>query len=118
MRKAYTETKGKSNKVFSDVLATHIKLAEYDLSKTIFDSDNIENQIKSAVYRLNHNGYAPLRFKVPPEITERLAKKIFDKMIEDKGDDVQAAVEGKDGATPQIKSALECRAMPSCGRRC
>lgn len=72
MRKAYSETCGKSNKVFSDVIASHIKRTEYDMSKTMFVADDMENQIRSALYRLNHFGFARLKFRVPMDIVERL----------------------------------------------
>jgi len=104
MRKAFTESKGKSNKVFNDVIATHIKKTNYDMSKTMFPSDNLENEIKSALYKLNHFGFARLKFVVPKDITARLKKQILDKMVEDSGDEVEAALQGKEGAKPQIRS--------------
>lgn len=36
LRMAFTETLGKSNKVFSDVIATHIRKKKYDMSGTLF----------------------------------------------------------------------------------
>jgi hypothetical protein len=36
LRAAFTETLGKSNKVFSDVIATHIPNKKYDMSDTLF----------------------------------------------------------------------------------
>ena len=36
MRAAFSETKGKSNKVFSDVIASHIRKTRYDMSQTLF----------------------------------------------------------------------------------
>jgi hypothetical protein len=38
MRAAYSETRGRSNKVFSDVLAMHTRNTSYDLSDTLFKS--------------------------------------------------------------------------------
>lgn len=106
MRQAYSETHGMSNKVFCDVLATHIDKTPNDIENSMFAADGVEleNQIKSALYRLRHNGYAPLPFKVPDAIYKSLKKKVLNRMIENHSkQEVDASIAGAKGAATQLR---------------
>jgi hypothetical protein len=131
MRMAYTETKGRSNKVFSDVIAKHVRNRKFDLSQTMFTSYIVKPEIDKtdttvtmingedgedenadawskiihgAARHLEVHGWWKSKALVPPAIVKSLKAKLFAKMTLEHGDKVQAAVEGKAGAPMQIKS--------------
>lgn len=129
LRTAYTETEGRSNKVFSDVLATHIRNLPYDMSTTMFSAyvqkpgekgettvtmvngedgeddtaDAWTKVINGAARHLELHGWWKSKVLVPDVIVKSLKKKIEAQLVKENGDAVQAAVEGKDGAPMQLK---------------
>ena len=106
LRQAYSETHGLSNKVFSDVLASHIDAVPNDLDQSMFAGEgvDIENQVKSALYRLRHNGYAPLPFMVPEAIHKSLKEKILTQMVKNHSqEEVDASIAGAPGAATQLR---------------
>jgi hypothetical protein len=145
MRAAFSETKGKSNKVFSDVIASHVRKTRYDMSQTLFgeyvpqqngdkpaaaakpaapEGDMMDDTtvslvngedgedetadawakvIQGAARHLELHGYWKAKFTIPETIVESLKQKILGKLVENHGDKVQAALDGKPGAPMQIK---------------
>ncbi|MBP1856914.1 phytanoyl-CoA dioxygenase family protein [Rhizobium herbae] len=128
-RSAYSETEGRSNKVFSDVLASHIRNIPYDMATTVFsdyvkkpgdkgdtavtmlNGEDGEDQnadawakvINGAARHLELYGWWKSKVLLPDTIVKSLSNKIMNQLVKDNGDAVQAAVEGKDGAPMQIK---------------
>jgi hypothetical protein len=128
-RAAYSETKGQTNKVFSNVLATHTRKQPIDLSQTMFSSyvakpvgkedaavtlvngedgeddtaDAWARTINHAVRSLEVYGWWKSKVLIPPAIIKSLKAKLEKQMVKEYGDKVQAAVEGKEGAPLQIK---------------
>ncbi|HTO30616.1 MAG TPA: phytanoyl-CoA dioxygenase family protein [Pararhizobium sp.] len=128
-RTAFTETEGRSNKVFSDVLATHTRKVQYDMSQTMFgdyvkkpgekgettvtmlngedgedqNSDAWTKVINGAARHLELHGWWKSKVFLPDSVVKSLSSKIMNQLVKDNGDAVQAAVEGKDGAPMQIK---------------
>lgn len=125
-RSAFSETKGKSNKVFSDTLARHTRKAKYDLSKTIFTkllakpesastgaimltgeeddtSEGLARIITSGVRSLEVNGWWKVPALAPAALVKTLKVKLEKQMTADHKGNVQLAYEGKDGAPMQIK---------------
>jgi len=129
MRVAYSETKGRSNKVFSDVLAAHTRKAKYDLTQTMFKSyvskgeekgettvailngedgedlnaDLWAKIVNGAARHLELHGWWKSKALVPPEIIRSLKAKLEAQLLKDFGDKVQAAAEGREGAPLQLK---------------
>lgn len=129
MRYAFTETKGRSNKVFSDVLATHTRKTSYDLSQTMFkgfvaaptekadaavtmlsgEDDMVQtddawaNIIQSGVRHLEIYGWWKSKILAPEALVKSLRTKVEAQMVRENGDGVQAAYEGKPGAKLQVK---------------
>ena len=113
LRKAFTETKGKSHQVFNNVLASHISSPKYDYSNTIFTppegKDNKEeyweNVAKTGLYHLNHFGFWKARFRVPDGIVKSLKDKIMKQFTVINGNDiVTKMLNGSEDAPMQIKS--------------
>lgn len=125
-RYAYPETKGKSHKVFSDVLASHIRNQDYDISRTIFGNymrlngkgekpimlsgedddmttDEWQRIINGAVRNLELHGWWKSKILVPAKIVASLKEKAEKQLVAEHGDKVQACYEGKDGAPIQLK---------------
>lgn len=106
LRAAYSETKGASNKVFGDVLANHIEPSKNDLSASMFNAPNMdmESEVKGALYRLRHNGYTELKFKVPEAMCKSLHHKILAQMAQnDSQEDIDKAIAGVAGAKTQLR---------------
>lgn len=129
MRAAFTETRGRSNKVFSDVLATHTRMTRYDMSGTMFkgfvnapaekadaavtmlsgEDDMVQsddawaNVIQSATRHLEVYGWWKSKVLAPEPLVKALRDKIEAQMVRDHGDGLQAAYEGKPGASLQVK---------------
>lgn len=103
-REAFSETEGRSNRVFSNVLSDHVGKTQYDYSQTIF-GENIDaiNTVKTGLYHLKHHGFYKTKLQVPVEIVESLKNKILSSMEADCGSDVEKAIAGTDDAPLQIK---------------
>ncbi|MGP9596345.1 MULTISPECIES: phytanoyl-CoA dioxygenase family protein [unclassified Psychrobacter] len=103
-REAFSETEGRSNRVFSNVIADHIGKTEYDFSQTIFGEDvDAANTVKTGLYHLKHYGFYKTKLQVPIEIVESLKNKVLNSMEADHGSDVGKAIFGTDDAPLQIK---------------
>ncbi|MGP5066478.1 phytanoyl-CoA dioxygenase family protein [Psychrobacter alimentarius] len=103
-REAFSETQGRSNRVFSNVLSDHVGKTQYDYSQTIFGDDiDAINTVKTGLYHLKHHGFYKTKLQVPAEIVERLKNKILSSMETDCGSDVEKAITGTDDAPLQIK---------------
>jgi len=137
MRAAFSETRGRSNKVFSDVLATHTRKTAYDLSDTLFKSyvaapaekgdaavttlsgeddmvqaaDAWTNVIHGASRHLEVYGWWKSRVLAPETLVKALKAKVEAQMVREHGDDLQTAYEGKPGAKLQIKMNSNHAAM-------
>lgn len=133
MRAVYSETRGKSNKVFSDVIAKHIRPRKYDLTRSMFsgyvrkqgataddtlvtqingedgedpNADLWEKLINGAARHLEKFGWWKSRERVPEEIVENLATKCSLDMYASHGKKVDMCYEGKQDAPPQIKLSV------------
>ncbi len=103
-REAFSETKGQSNRVFSNVLGDHIGKTQYDFSQTIFADDiDAENTVKTGLYHLKHHGFYKTKLRVPEATVNSLKNKILKHMEADNGDAVEKAIKGTDDAPLQIK---------------
>ncbi len=103
-REAFTETQGRSNRVFSNVISDHIGKTDYDYSQTIFGDDvDAENTVKTGLYHLKHYGFYKTKLQVPSEMVKSLKDKILTGMEGDHGSDVEKAIQGTDDAPLQIK---------------
>lgn len=124
-RSAFTETKGRSNKVFSDTLARHIRPANQDLAATMFKSiltqqedenvsamvtgeeddtsEGLMRLVNSGARALENNGWWKLPALAPDSLVNSLKTRLDKQMIAEHGDNVQAAYEGNDDAPMQIK---------------
>jgi Phytanoyl-CoA dioxygenase (PhyH) len=130
MRVAYSETKGRSNKVFSDVIASHARRAQFDLSRTMFrgyvtktgltkddtaitmvngedgedeNADAWAKVIHGASRHLERYGWWKCRELVPMPMVQSLKTKIMQQLVIDHGEKVEACHDGKDGAPMQLK---------------
>ncbi len=103
-REAFSETEGRSNRVFSNVLADHVGKTEYDYSQTMFGDDiDAANTVKTGLYHLKNHGFYKTKLRVPAKIVESLKNKILNGMEKDNGENVEKAISGTDDAPLQIK---------------
>lgn len=104
LRDSFSETKGKSHRVFANVLAQHVRSVEYDYTKSIYEFNDAENIIKTGYYHLKHHGFYKTPFIMPDSLLERLKKKVLSGLNKDHGDDVDNAILGTKGAPRQLKT--------------
>nr|WP_298102957.1 phytanoyl-CoA dioxygenase family protein [uncultured Shinella sp.] len=129
MRAAFSETSGKSNKVFSDVLSTHIHKTQYDMSQSLFSgyvtgegggSDNLitmtngedgedttsdawEKVIHGATRYMEKHSFWVCKFPVPDRIVTSLREKTIKRMTEDHGDKIAKMMKSKEDAPGLLK---------------
>ncbi|MDQ6437584.1 phytanoyl-CoA dioxygenase family protein [Mesorhizobium sp. LHD-90] len=130
MRAAFSETRGRSNKIFSDVLASHTRKTNYDLSKSMFSgyvtggkSDRAETTVSmvngedgedpnadlwakvvhGAARHLGMHGYWVSKFPAPDALVQSLKKKTLARLEGDHGAKIEAMIKGRDDAPGLIK---------------
>jgi hypothetical protein len=109
MRKTFSETKGQSNRVFSDVLSTHVKTRKYDCSKTLFqvNTNDWNGFVRSAANALVRDGYWKAKFLVPERLVNSLKQKCISRLEASYGDQVEACMRGAKNGPVQLKSSQE-----------
>lgn len=107
MRRAFTETRGKCNRVFGDVLSSHIGPYKHDCSKTMFGKANDWDAfIRRGAALLARDGFLETKLKVPARLVESLASKVLAKFEAAHGaDTLKLTLKGSSGGLPQIKSS-------------
>lgn len=106
MRKAFTETRGKSNQTFGDVLSTYIKPRNYEVQKSMFGPNkDWDAHIRGAVLQLNRDGYWISRFTAPDSLVEKLKVKALAGLEKMYGGDVEKAMTAAPDAPVQMKSS-------------
>lgn len=130
MRVAFTETRGRSNRVFSEVIARHARKRDYPMNDTMFrgyvekagavpdetlvTEDNGEDGeaqfadawsriVQGGARHLEKFGWWKCRELAPERLVRSLHDKVMNSLSEQFGADVDAALEGKEGAPMQIK---------------
>jgi hypothetical protein len=113
MRAAFSETQGASNRVFSKVIASHIRSSEIDFTRTMFarhdggagdDARYWESTRRNAVGNLQMHGFWMAKFTLTDAVTNSLYTKLMRKIEEQfGGDKLDASLEGRDGADRQLK---------------
>ncbi len=130
IRAAFSETSGRSNKVFSDVLSTHIRNNKIDMSGTMFGgyvsgekgdradttitmtngedgedttTDAWTKVIDGAARHLEKHGYWVSKFRVPDAIVQSLKNKTLKKMEATHGNAISLMLNSKDGAPGLLK---------------
>jgi len=107
MRKTFSDTKGQSHHVFSNVLATHIKPEKHNLAKTMFGEGDWDSVVRGAVRSLRQDGMWKAKFMLPDHIVQSLRDKGLKRFEAAHGDNVQKMLDGTEGAPIQIKSSFE-----------
>lgn len=104
-RAAFSETQGRSNLVFSNVIGERIgKTEKYDFSQTMFDPDiDAEKIVKIGAGRLNNHGFFKTSLRVPEKTVDSLKFKILKHLEADNGHQLEKAMRGADDAPLQIK---------------
>src|SRR4051812_14632919 len=107
MRRVFTETRGKCNRVFADVLSSHVKGYKYDCAKTMFGPNkDWDAFISRSTATLERDGYVNTKLNVPPRLVEALASKVLAKFEATQGSDkLKLTLKGSSGGLPQIKSS-------------
>ncbi|MEQ1953923.1 phytanoyl-CoA dioxygenase family protein [Mesorhizobium yinganensis] len=119
LRAGFSETEGRCNKIFSDVIASYIRKETYDYSATMFprhdlktpaakrppDAEYWDSIRRTALHHLKNNGYWVAKFDAPQRLVESLKSKVMGKFEADHGAaKLQASIEGTAGAVRQFKS--------------
>lgn len=132
MRAAFSETKGRSNKVFSDVLATHTRKSEFDFSRSLFQgyvtgamgerpdtsiamtngedgndpsTELWETTVNGAARHLEKHGYWISKFRAPDDLVRRLRDTIIARMTQQHGKMIDAMLKSQDGAPGLLKGS-------------
>ena len=106
MRKAFSETEGRCNRVFGDVLSSHIKPQRIDYSSTMFGAHkDWDAFVRGAASFLSQNGYWTAPFMAPPRLVQALKTKIENGMEKQHGDEAVKAFSSAPGAPAQLKSS-------------
>ena len=119
LRAAFSETEGRSNRIFSDVIASYIRKETYDYSGTMFprhdlktpeakrppDAEYWDGIRRTALHHLKNHGYWVAKFDAPQRLVENLKRKVMEKFEADHGaEKLQASIEATPGAARQFKS--------------
>jgi hypothetical protein len=119
LRIAFSETEGKSNRIFSDVIASYLRKETYDFSSTMFSRHDLKVPEKArppeaeywdgirraALHHLRNHGFWIAKFDAPPRIVDSLKRKVMERFETEHGaEKLQASIEAKPGAARQFKS--------------
>lgn len=104
-RSTFTETQGLSHQVFSSVLAKHIPNEKYSPAASMFNVEDPDNVVKSAVRALRVNGMWKARFLIPDDKVQSLKESSLQRFTSVHGDEIKAMLEGEGGCKPQVKSS-------------
>lgn len=107
-RSTFTETKGLSHLVFSQVIANNIQSERYAVPKTMFKVEDADLTIRGAVRALQTTGMWKARFTIPEALVESLKKKSLSRFEKIHGDKIEAMLTHKgDDRPPQVKSNFD-----------
>lgn len=114
-RDAFTETRGRSNKVFSDTLARYTRKSRIDVGKSMFapllglsgddetSNASLASLVEAAARHLETYSWWKLDVLAPDAMVRSLKDKLDRQMLLEHKDKVELAYAGKDGAPLQIK---------------